>query len=392
MLLSVFILISVLSTQSFSSNVSLELHLYPDAEENKLQCNDGSPGGYYLRPAPEDAEDGARDRWIFYLEGGGWCWNVTQCFIRIVYNHGDSWLVSSTNWPPTQTFSAGLFQMTDTPWENANLVYVPYCSSDAHMGDTDVEIPFLGVQQFRGRRLAREAVSRLVGMKENQEIIFGGCSAGGRGSMVLVDFVSELVHESTNIYGLHDSGAYQDIDPHISGYYPFGMQCHDAYHMFSPPISSKCSDLYGPDSLYKCVCGEYMLPLVVTPSQVIIYQYDSYQLDMNIGHKPKYWTEDMCRYAEHPFRSGMLTTVADIWENENHVVFAPACYHHCLLMEDSFNSIKVDDVSAQDQLMAWIEDSKRLRAVSTCNGVNCQSTCPELEVGDHTFCDYELLT
>ena len=88
MLLSVFILISVLTTQSFSSNVSLELHLYPDAEENKLQCNDGSPGGYYLRPAPEDAEDGARDRWIFYLEGGGWCWNVTQCFIRIVYNHG----------------------------------------------------------------------------------------------------------------------------------------------------------------------------------------------------------------------------------------------------------------------------------------------------------------
>merc|ERR1719317_1727124 len=282
MLLSVFILISVLSTQSFSSNVSLELHLYPDAEENKLQCNDGSPGGYYLRPAPEDAEDGARDRWIFYLEGGGWCWNVTQCFIRIVYNHGDSWLVSSTNWPPTQTFSAGLFQMTDTPWEKANLVYVPYCSSDAHMGDTDLDIPGLGLQQFRGRRLAREAVKQLVGRKENQRIVFGGTSAGGRGSMVLVDFIQELLHESTTVYGLHDSGAYQDIAPYDSSYYPFGSQCQDAYQMYTPPISSDCSAIYGEDSLYKCVCGEYMLPNVMTPSQVIIHQYDSYQLGNNI--------------------------------------------------------------------------------------------------------------
>ena len=43
----------------------------------------------------------------------------------------------------------------------------------------------------------------------DQKIIFGGTSAGGRGSMVLVDFLHDLVHDSTIIYGLHDSGAYQ---------------------------------------------------------------------------------------------------------------------------------------------------------------------------------------
>ena len=43
----------------------------------------------------------------------------------------------------------------------------------------------------------------------DQKIIFGGTSAGGRGSMVLVDFLHNLVHDSTIIYGLHDSGAYQ---------------------------------------------------------------------------------------------------------------------------------------------------------------------------------------
>jgi hypothetical protein len=31
------------------------------------------------------------------------------------------------------------------------------------------------------------------------------------------------------------------------------------------------------------------------PSQVIIYQYDSYQLDNNLGVDPLDWTEEMCR-------------------------------------------------------------------------------------------------
>ena len=76
--------------------------------------------------------------------------------------------------------------------------------------------------------MARAAVSSLVGRERqseaeenisyifyldknisDQKIIFGGTSAGGRGSMVLVDFLHNLVHDSTIIYGLHDSGAYQ---------------------------------------------------------------------------------------------------------------------------------------------------------------------------------------
>ena len=43
----------------------------------------------------------------------------------------------------------------------------------------------------------------------DQKIIFGGTSAGGRGSMVLVDFLHDHLHDSTIVYGLHDSGAYQ---------------------------------------------------------------------------------------------------------------------------------------------------------------------------------------
>ena len=84
--------------------------------------------------------------------------------------------------------------------------------------------------------------------------------------------------------GLHDSGAYQDIDVYPGKHYTsFGEQCRRAYEYYNhPEINQKCSEAY-PDELWKCLCGEYMLPLVETPSQVQFFQYDSYQLSNELG-------------------------------------------------------------------------------------------------------------
>ena len=117
----------------------------------------------------------------------------------------------------------------------------------------------------------RRAVQQLVGEKEGQSLLFGGTSAGGRGSMVLVDFLQELLHPSTVVRGLHDSGAYQDILPLDPSYYPFGAQCQDAYTMFSPPLSPGCLAAHA-SAPHHCVCGQYLLPLLLTPSMVIIHQ------------------------------------------------------------------------------------------------------------------------
>ncbi len=86
--------------------------------------------------------------------------------------------------------------------------------------------------------------------------------------MVLVDWLGELLDPSTEVWGLHDSGAYQDITPldQVGGhrllghklsmslmqdYYPFGLQCRDAYNMYQPPISSECRDQVGEDLLFR---------------------------------------------------------------------------------------------------------------------------------------------
>ena len=43
--------------------------------------------------------------------------------------------MSSKHWPKTKNVG-GLFDTL----ENANVIYIPYCSRDAHMADTEVEI------------------------------------------------------------------------------------------------------------------------------------------------------------------------------------------------------------------------------------------------------------
>ena len=85
-------------------------------------------------------------------------------------------------------FDGFLVKKGETTLANANLVYLPYCSSDAHMADTERNLPGYGNFQMRGRRMSHEAVKILVGPeKQNQLVLFGGLSAGGRGSMVTID-------------------------------------------------------------------------------------------------------------------------------------------------------------------------------------------------------------
>ena len=103
MLLRIFCIIFTLSynvcgNQSYkqTGNV-LNKHLYDNALERGLVCNDGSPGGYYLQENPES------NLWIFFQQGGGWCYDEKTCRNRITLPlslglHPD--LISSKNWPP----------------------------------------------------------------------------------------------------------------------------------------------------------------------------------------------------------------------------------------------------------------------------------------------------
>ena len=98
-------------------------------------------------------------------------------------------------------------------------------------------------------------------------------------------FVRKTLHRSTDLRGLHDGAAFQDIPVYPGvNYVPFGEQFRRAYDYYhQPEVSDLCRETYGEDELWKCLCGEYMLPLVETPSQMIMFQYEKYQLGNELG-------------------------------------------------------------------------------------------------------------
>ncbi len=286
------LLLIIISQACTAKTLTLEMH--EKAEERGLVCNDGSPGGYYVH-----YENGS-NLWLFFQQGGGWCYDIASCTERIILPITvgiTNDLISSKTWPSQRNIH-GLFDLL----AHFNLVYIPYCSSDAHMADTEKTI-LLQKVHFRGRRLAFDTITRLIGSKSNQLVIFGGLSAGGRGSMVTIDALRPLLPATTTLIGLHDSGNYVDLPPLDPFYDPFLTQCQRAYETFnSPPISPNCQAFFAADP-WKCLCGAFMLPLLQTPSQVIIHQFDSYQLYHDLRRRdPENWKSEDCQYANYQFR------------------------------------------------------------------------------------------
>jgi len=55
-------------------------------------CLDGSSYLYFVRPSSSGS-----NKWVIYFNGGGWCWNETDCLARSYTDLG-----SSKTWTSTQ--------------------------------------------------------------------------------------------------------------------------------------------------------------------------------------------------------------------------------------------------------------------------------------------------
>lgn len=166
------------------------------------QCRDGSPTGLGIR-----VQEGAT-RLAIYLEGGGACFNTITCTQNLGF-FGET----EFNTFRTSRGDVGLFNTAnaDNPVGGWNMVYVPYCTGDVHMGDAPgTEIPFFGPQQFVGHRNMERYMETLASLFDDQEnVLLTGSSAGGFGALFNFDLVAETfgpIVGTENLVLLNDSG------------------------------------------------------------------------------------------------------------------------------------------------------------------------------------------
>lgn len=185
------------------SRVVIDLDRYPEAV-----CNDGTPGLFYVRKGT----GASSNRWIIYLEGGGFCGEGTACAKRwcsIDTNFGADKM--STRFLSAKGIGIGgiLFTGPINAFTDFNKVWVYYCSSDSWTGRvasrylTD-ETGRAYTINFQGARILEAVISELRGgvtykdaasdqsmalpsLDDAEVILFAGESAGSGGVQRNVD-------------------------------------------------------------------------------------------------------------------------------------------------------------------------------------------------------------
>lgn len=351
-------------------------------------CNDGSEASYYFK------DNGNPSLWVVYLAGGGWCYDAKSCADRFDgtgYPHHDCssssesapCFMSSKNYPQT-CGKTGVFD-TDpdrTPLSAANKVYIPYCSSDGHMGDGE----YAG-WQFRGARIARAVMTDLSnrGLESGSTLVWSGGSAGGRGAMVLLDEMAERLPD-VRVLGYLDSNYYIDVPSYSVDFGGFQPQHKGVLQNFnaSSVVSGDCAAVYDGE-LWKCLFGQFRMPHIKTPYLMAAAQFDGWQLSHlaenyeGIDSHPSFSGEQITYVEAFGLKTTALAQTLPSARTQRAIVYSTACYNHHISEKPDFWKVTTIDGFSQSDALHFLlqEDQNRshMHFMDDCTGYECGSGC-----------------
>lgn len=151
-----------LSAGQAAWDARLEMHAPETTARFNAVCLDGSPAGYYFRPASNPA---AATKWKFHFCGGGWCTSEETCYSRGFGGSPHPQMGSSQSWPPWLSTLLlppgaafyGLMSQNESsvnPFGDWNFVWLAYCDGSSQLSDRDAPFEFNGsLVHLRGRAI-----------------------------------------------------------------------------------------------------------------------------------------------------------------------------------------------------------------------------------------------
>ncbi|MCL7026618.1 hypothetical protein MKW94_024327, partial [Papaver nudicaule] len=233
-------------------------------------CLDGSPPAYHM-----DKGFGAGvNNWLVHIEGGGWCNNATTCLAR-----KNNRLGSSKQMIKQIAFSGLLHnkEKFNPDFYNWNRIKVRYCDGSSFTGDVEAVDPATNLH-YRGGRVWRAVIEDLLakGMKNAENAILSGCSAGGLTSILHCDNFRDLLPTTTKVKCLADAGYFinaKDLSGalHIQEFYADVVKTHGSAKNL--PVS--CTSKVNPSL---CFFPQYAAQQIRTPLFILNAAYDSWQI------------------------------------------------------------------------------------------------------------------
>uniref|UniRef100_A0A8K9WT16 Palmitoleoyl-protein carboxylesterase NOTUM n=1 Tax=Oncorhynchus mykiss TaxID=8022 RepID=A0A8K9WT16_ONCMY len=348
-------------------------------DNSSATCNDGSPAGYYIK------ESKGSKRWLIFLEGGWYCVNRQTCDTRYQTMRR---FMSSLKWPRTRTGTGILSpQPEENPyWWNANMVFIPYCSSDAWSGasaKTDQSD-----YAFMGSVIIKEVVNELLtkGLDSAKVLLLAGSSAGGTGVLLNVDRVAEHLesrgHGEIQVRGLADSGWFLDNKQYRS------TDCHSTIscdpieairrgiRYWGSVVPESCRQTHIGEE-WNCFFGYKVYPTLKSPVFVVQWLFDEAQLTVDNIHLTGHPVhEGQWRYIQN-LGNELRNTLKDVPTSPiSNLLSAPPGYHSYWM------DIQVKGTSLPRALHCWDRASPPrrcpLRLIDSCPWPHCNPTCPTI--------------
>jgi len=206
-------------------------------------CEDGSPTGVAVSPGPGPDL-------VFFLNGGGACWDWLTCYVvdlatRGPFGEAEFEALGSSRLPGSILDRA----LPGNPYADATLVFVPYCTGDVHTGRRVAT--YTGPEGSRdyhhvGRLNLEAALPRLAAtFPAPRRLVVTGASAGGFGALVNYGLFRETWPAADGVL-VDDSGP-----PLVGGAVPAGIlgawkQRWGVEDVLAPLCGVDCAAGFGP--------------------------------------------------------------------------------------------------------------------------------------------------
>ncbi|XP_051119505.1 pectin acetylesterase 8-like [Andrographis paniculata] len=381
-LVQMFVVFIIMILVRSAESLFVEITILPSAVAKGAVCLDGSPPAYNF----DKGFGSGINNWLVDIEGGGWCHNLTSCLQRKNTRLGSSNLMDKQ-----RAFSAILSneQQFNPDFYNWNRVSVRYCDGSSFTGDIEAVDPKTNLH-YRGARVFVAIVEDLMakGMKNAQNVILSGCSAGGLTSMLHCDYFKSLFPARTKVKCFSDAGFFinaKDISggPHIERYFNDVVTTHGS----AKNLPKSCTSKLNPSL---CFFPQNFAGGIQTPLFIINAAYDSWQV-RNIlapGDVDPRGTWQACRdditkcspaqlQTLQGYRREFINALNGLGRSMSRGYFINSCYTHCQsVFQDTWfsgNSSSLDGKTIAKAAADWFYDTSPFQKIDC--PYPCDKTC-----------------
>lgn len=345
-------------------------------------CLDGSPPAYHM-----DSGSGAGiNNWLIQMEGGGWCNNATTCLER-----KNTRLGSSRQMVKQLAFS-GIFSNKpkfNPDFYNWNRIKIRYCDGSSFTGDVEAVDPGTKLY-YRGARVFLAVMEDLMekGMKNAENAILSGCSAGGLASILHCDSFKNLLPTGTNVKCFADAGFFlnaKDISgaQHIQNFYSDVVKTHES----AKNLPKSCTSKMNPSL---CFFPQNVVKDIQTPIFLVNADIDSWQIKNILapGVADPHGTWHNCKaditkcsssqlQTILAYRTEFLNTFDGLGASSSRGYFINSCYSHCQTETQetwlASDSPKLSDKTIAKAIGDWFYDRSPFQ--KTDCAFPCDKTC-----------------